>query len=121
MLKGKWKNQLGSILEVDEEREDGSFSGSYGTAVSRGDSLPPPHNVRGSFQICSDGGALVSFMVCWKIVKEGKEIRSNCTWNGKLFSGKDSFDCTWLLVTDLPDQEQWRSVFTNKDSFSRFE
>jgi hypothetical protein len=116
----EWQNELGSTLLIHEQRNEGNvFIGSYQTGVARADQLPPPTPVIGSYQECEDGGFLLSFVVQWSVVREGKTRFSSCCWNGKLFKDAGSFTTTWTLVSDVEETALWNSVTTNKNTFIR--
>jgi len=113
-LNGKWKNELGSVVEF-EASENGELKGSFQSQV--GHAAGTKHNIVGSWSVVNEG-ALISFVVNWNNLLPGAK-RSTTAWSGRLYLNPLQIVTTWILTTDLPKNQDWKSVSTNKDIFTK--
>jgi len=115
LITGQWKNELGSKVKF-VATQDGELRGEYHTAVGN---VVVEHKLNGRWCSVREGGAVLSFGVAWDHLKPGKTKRSTTSWSGRLYLNPLKIVTTWTLVSELPIQDQWRSVTTNKDVFTR--
>jgi avidin family protein len=107
---GRWKNELGSILDI--RVRDGVITGTYVSAVSAGGGPTPPFPVTGT--VTED---LLVFTVNW-----GGLIT---TWCGHHVDADGSAQILtlWYLVKAVPDEtnpaNQWKMIEAGADSFMR--
>ena len=107
---GKWKNQIGSEMDLKVAGSD--VTGSYTSADSSG-GKPITGDLKGNVY-----GDLISFLVLWP-------GGSMTAWTGQLVDDENAprIKTLWHLVTDVPDPDEpkrlWTSTFAGADEFIR--
>ena len=118
MFNGKWKNQLGSVIEL-KEQENNTIVGKYWTAVGNAEYA----KIIGSYQKEQFEGStslLITFMVHWVDRKDPKKPPSCTVWTGQgIFENEvlKAIDTTWLLRRFTKQKLCWDGVLINKDYF----
>lgn len=109
---GRWKNQMGSTMDLAVSGND--ITGSYTTATS---GLGDGGQLTGALKGYA-AGDLISFVVLWP----GGSLTA---WTGQLINDDSApvIRTLWHLVTDVPDaaepKQLWTSTFSGADEFSR--
>jgi len=107
---GRWKNQMGSEMDLKVSGND--VTGTYTSASSAGGG-PITGTLKGYV-----AGDLISFIVLWP-------GGSMTAWTGQLVDDEDvpRIKTLWHLVTDIPDAQEptrlWTSTFAGADEFTR--
>lgn len=127
-LKGKWKNQLGSVMEFTEVK-DGYINGVYGTAVGnvKREDL---HEINGTYQLQKwkdedkkeHDVLLITFSVQWTKLKDKTKNPSCTTWSGQCIISNGvvtEIDTTWILRRFGFSKGLWDTTLFNKDYFKK--
>lgn len=107
---GRWKNQMGSFMDLSVTGSD--VTGSYTSASSSGGG-PVTGTLKGNAV-----GDLICFIVAWP-------GGSMTAWTGQLVDDDVAprIKTLWHLVTDVPDAGEparlWTSTFAGADEFTR--
>ncbi len=121
-LEGEWFNELGSrmVLTLDGE----NVRGEYHTAVGDADGI---YQLSGRVEPAVPGATerTVGWVVSWK--NEKRYTRAVTTWSGQWqlqnpASGGEPEEwiaATWLLTSDTPPAEDWKSTLVGQDVFTR--
>ncbi|KFZ69492.1 Avidin, partial [Podiceps cristatus] len=118
-LTGRWKNDLGSWMEVFAVDSQGNFSGEYHTAVSSTQKPIQPSPLIGSQHLDEDGKKTGrSFLV-----GSCSGSHSTAVFVGQCFAedgGKEVLQTSWLLreKVDSPHSD-WKATRTGRNVFSR--
>ncbi len=131
-IKGKWQNELGSIMNITEFGEK-TFSGVYYTSVGevkKGEGNP----LHGTYHIetwmdekkVKHTSFLATIVVQWVNRKEKSSNPSCTTWNGKCDLSDDEktvkgIDTTWLLRRFTTSFKNWDGIIMGKDYFVKYE
>ncbi|XP_072031809.1 avidin-like [Amphiura filiformis] len=112
LLRGKWYNELGSMMFIERVHSDGVFHGWYETAVGRQTGVKFP--LVGKIST-SQTNPTFGFTVVWK--------ESTTTWVGQFFdrNGEQTLLTTWILRNDNTYEDDWESTLIGKDQFKRTE
>ncbi|HVX22181.1 MAG TPA: avidin/streptavidin family protein [Acidimicrobiales bacterium] len=108
-MAGTWHSDLGSELhlELDGDRLAGTYHSAIGCECRE-------HPVTGFCNWSSSGdAATLAFVVPWPVT------RSVTTWAGRYDSRTDTISALWLLATEAPAAEAWRSTTVGHDAFHR--
>ena len=119
VLKGSWKNDKASVMDLIPH-SNGTFTGTYTTAVSRkGESLEA-RVFSGTYQEFAHG-VLCAFTAQWSYEKDGEPKWSTTSWSGQIWdTDLDHLVTTWILTSAVDKKEEsWGSVTTNKDIFRK--
>lgn len=115
-LKGKWHNELGSVMVIGPV-VDGGFELTYKTAVST------KNCAKGSFKgsgrlNTSRYGQTVAFTVSWQ--NKRSNCRSVTAWSGQLqkVDGEEQIVALWLL-TGIDPKNKWASTNIGQDVFTK--
>jgi Tol biopolymer transport system component len=130
-LKGKWINQLKSIMNITEFG-DNKLSGIYYTSVGEvkkgvGNPLDGSYNI----EIWTDdkGNKYTTFQVTFNVQwinRKEKGSKPSCTsWNGQVDLSKDGetvdgIDTAWILGRFTTSPDKWDRVGFGKDYFVPF-
>lgn len=105
-----WRNQLGSEL-VLHAGADGELSGAFRTAT--GGELDA-HRVRGVWDLAAVGpDCVLSFVVPWP------HAHGVTAWVGRYRHADGVLHLSWLMATDGPAGDEWRSTTAGHDEFQR--
>lgn len=118
-LNGKFTNNLGSNCTLIAK--DGIITGTYSTKPSRGKLTQDNFPIHGTYIPVKDG-VLLSFIVTYKMEglnNDGLEKFSTATWNGKVYSNKNSFKLNWLLVSNQTEENEWFATNLGQDHFTK--
>ncbi|NXY90525.1 AVID protein, partial [Alcedo cyanopectus] len=109
-LRGLWRNEQGSLMEISAVGNDGNFQGKYLTRVSLAGSCTRTSPLKGAQQQPGEGGrSTFGFTVHWD-----KFSNATAAFTGQCFvdaGGKETLTTTWLLreaVTSL--EEDWKAT-----------
>ena len=133
-ITGRWKNELGSILEVTT-RSGSSFTGTYITGVG-GRAGRGPYPVVGQITLLGHPGySRLAFTVCYDDADADADRSSVAMFCGRLCSPsvsphyRESIDTLWLVAHDpTPTQPgrpqdsdggEWRSKSFGRNTFER--
>lgn len=109
-LVGKWENELGSIMTI-EQFDGTNFSGTYQSAVSSdGKSLTGP-------LLGTIAGDALAFTVNW-----GTTYSSVTSWNGLLLGdGSQTYMYTLWNLSSTPENEDdvWQSIQAGAELFAQ--
>lgn len=109
-LNGVWRNQLGSELVVHADTF-GALTGSFRAA---GGHDQAGHAVTGSYDVTASGDdCVLAFTVRWP------EAHGVTVWAGRFRHEDGTLVATWLMTSDLPPEEEWRSTLIGHDVFER--
>ena len=120
ILSGAWTN--GHDSEMIIKASHGLIIGTYKSGVSReGGPLEAKYFSGGYSE--TDYGLLVTFYALWQYTDEDGNEKKSCTsWAGQIwFDNLNQIDTTWILVSAMEEKDSWRSVLTNKDTFTKME
>lgn len=109
-LTGKWVNELGSVMTITSQTDDGLLSGLYLSKVSEGHK-----EVEGKLTGYVAGDS-VGFVVDWS-----PSYDSTASWSGKILAGpgKTPYIYTlWTLSKHLDDADWWDSFSSGSDHFT---
>ncbi len=108
-LGGRWRNDLGSELELHDT--DGFLSGRYTSAVGEARRSEPLIG----FCTPPSGAAIVvlAFVVRWP------GTGSVTSWTARYDGERDSLEAAWLLEAASPSEAAWRSMQLGHDVFRR--
>lgn len=115
-MKGIWKNELGSILQISKVSDAGLISGEYRNYVSN-NITPIKVPITGWVNQANDGSNIapvISFAASW-----GRKAGSITSWTGyctKNDAEQDSITTIWNLVKSNTDVE-WGRIITNSNTF----
>jgi len=120
-LEGRWRNELGSILEITQTRMDGTFVGRYTSAVGNVSSSwytavgtwTPNTNLQSSYK--EENKLTIGFSVSWNNERHGNS-RSTTVWTGQIWG---TFMHTfWVLTNQLDTKEElWNSTLIGTNVF----
>ena len=121
MFKGKWRNELGSILNIVDVNPDGTLTGTYNTAVGDDDVVGKGEPVSGRYN-----GELISF------IADFEGTGSMTTWMGRYeqISEKargieeERINTVWVLGRTMEGEddekvEMWATFLTNANTFTK--
>ncbi len=110
-LKGKWSNELGSVMDVQHVNGD-AFSGEYSSKVS-----DTGKSVKGTLS-GTVAGDTIGFIVNWK-----PDFASVTSWSGKILAtdtGAAYIYTLWHLSRGVKDpKDWWQSFLSGSDTFFR--
>ena len=110
-LAGTWRNQLGSTLTIEVERQSGlrgTFQAAVGSIPDKAYPLAGFVDTRPFGQECVFG-----FVVDWT------DSHSVTVWTGRLDMEKDTVDATWLMTSETGSPGGWNSTLVGHDVFRR--
>ncbi len=117
---GKWRNELGSAVEIAEVDPDGTIHGYYWTAVGAGEVVGKREPLIGVVS-----GEVISFIVNWP------DTDSMTSWMGRHHvvtrddgSSEERISTLWTLArTEVGDPSKpvpiWASFLVNADTFAK--
>jgi hypothetical protein len=109
-VEGSWYNELGSHLEL-ATGDDGRLTGTFCSPVG-GDDRPQP--VTGFVDLAPpDGTAVLGFTVSWPAT------HSLSVWAGRCDLEQQVIETTWLLASELRQDEAWHSTLVGHNRFTR--
>jgi hypothetical protein len=113
-LKGKWFNELGSIMDL--QVNNGAISGTYQTKVGDAHGI---YELVGQVDTDNDESTAIGWVIVWNN-KYGSSD-SVTAWSGQFqcIDSKDTIITTWLLTGETIPTNDWRSTFIGKDIFTR--
>lgn len=109
-LSGVWRNQLGSELVLHADGF-GGLTGSFRPAG--GPSTVGGHGVWGTYDTGATGDMVLSFTVKWP------ETHALTVWVGHRRVAEGTIQTTWLMVTDIRPEDEWRGTMLGHDVFQR--
>ena len=125
MIGGKWKNTLGSVMEVIPGIECDKFMGTYTTGVGN---ARKTHSMLGQFQYKEYQGRpclLMTWSVQWTDPMDATKPPSCTTWSAQgVFDdimNVCALDSTYVLRRYTDAFERWDQPIVNKDMFIRLE
>ncbi len=110
--RGKWQNELGSLLVIDKINNDGSIKGEYRSSTGVDGKVFPLSGLVNNYQVSDTSVTSIAFSVRW----EG--YNSITSWTGSCDSDSDGprIKTLWHLVR--PEQEfEWERVIANSSTF----
>jgi len=110
-LGGSWENQLGSVLNLEDDGA-GGLGGFYqsATGATTGASYP----VRGFYNLSDSRPCrVIGFVVDWGV------HHALTAWSGRYYPETDSIHATWLMTTSTTGEDEWRSTLVGQDLFRR--
>ena len=118
-VSGKWKNALGSVMEL-MENENGQITGMYTTAVTSKESSlkeEPAELVGYINRNQTKQTTTIAFCMAWK-------IKGSCSaFSGQIFQDDDGTDVlktTWLLHSPADSPcNNWEATRVGEDTFTR--
>ncbi|NXC08621.1 AVR1 protein, partial [Orthonyx spaldingii] len=107
-LTGWWENDLGSKMQVFKVDNDGTFSGTYHTAVSNTQKRIQPSPLVGFQHMDEDGQCTFGFTVNWTFSD------STAVFVGQCFNrddGEEVLHTSWLLREKVDSESSdWRAT-----------
>ncbi|KAL4223588.1 hypothetical protein ACF0H5_017058 [Mactra antiquata] len=115
-IEGTWKNDQGSILEL--EASDGLITGKY---------LPGVGNAVGHYDVIGkymsagpkNDKLIVSWVVSWHNDADGNS-ESSTTWNGIYYPEEGVMYTKYLIVSFQDRANYWKSTLSGSDEFRLF-
>uniref|UniRef100_A0A452HEG5 Avidin n=1 Tax=Gopherus agassizii TaxID=38772 RepID=A0A452HEG5_9SAUR len=117
ILTGLWRNELGSKMQIQEVKGDGTFSGEYKTAVSLARRPIQPASLNGSQHFDEAGQPTFGFTVNWKSFSD-----STTVFTGQCFvdeNGKEILETMWLLREKAKAPNGWEATRVGTNVFTR--
>jgi hypothetical protein len=117
-ISGTWYNELGSQMEITTN-PDGSLSGTYYSAVGQ---AQYQYTLSGRYDAApSSGGQSVGWTVAW--LNQYGNAHSTTSWTGQYqidpATGQEEIYTFWLLVAEMPSQQDWSATNVGQDTFTR--
>ncbi|NWX92673.1 AVID protein, partial [Nothoprocta ornata] len=107
-LQGLWKNQLGSNMTLSALDAEGTFTGSYHTAVADTNKRILVSPLRGAQQPGTKGPATFGFTVQWQFTDSVTAFVGQCFVDHR---GKETLETTWLLREEVPTRrDSWKAT-----------
>jgi len=122
LITGAWINELGSkadFIATITETNDTILTGTYHTGVGSATKSEPIHGTWSAAGLGQEG-ALMGWSVAWKNNNPGSPL-SNASWSGRLriINGKPIIKAFWHLTAGTDIADEWDSVTTNVDTFTK--
>ncbi|XP_039224953.1 avidin-like isoform X1 [Crotalus tigris] len=116
-LRGTWKNDLNSTMEIKSVSNTGVFSGLYKTAVSSSGKPVPSSPLQGIQHLGSQ--PTFGFTVSWKVTESTAVFVGQCLMDE---NGKEQLKTTWLLRAKVRSAaEDWGATRVGPNIFYRIE
>ncbi|KAL3855502.1 hypothetical protein ACJMK2_014709 [Sinanodonta woodiana] len=114
-ISGKWKNQLGSIMEIS--CQDGSLSGKYSSAVGVAVGF---YKLLGQYNIvgANNNDCVVGFSVAWNNDVMGNS-NSTTSWTGIHYASEGMIHTHWILVRYMEPNKLWTATMVGHDVLKR--
>ncbi|XP_041118791.1 avidin-like [Polyodon spathula] len=113
-LKGKWKNQLGSTMNISKGQNNGNFTGSYLTKVTREKNveikISPISGV-----VHNSSEPIFAFLVKWSFSDSITSFIGQCFDDDK----GERLETIWLLRAKASSSENWAATRVGSDVFRR--
>ncbi len=110
-LSGRWRNQLGSLLELEGDGDGGihgKFCNSVGSEAGRWQPL------RGWYDpSAGQGSNVIGFVVDWT------GLHCITAWSGQYRPGTDTISATWTMTTACEADDEWKATVVGHDVFHR--
>ncbi|NXD16870.1 AVID protein, partial [Nothocercus nigrocapillus] len=108
-LQGLWRNQLGSNMTLSALDAEGTFTGSYHTAVAATNKRILASPLRGAQQQSgTKGQATFGFTVQWQFADSVTAFVGQCFVDHR---GKETLETTWLLREEMPTRrDSWKAT-----------
>uniref|UniRef100_A0A8C7EDU7 Avidin n=1 Tax=Nothoprocta perdicaria TaxID=30464 RepID=A0A8C7EDU7_NOTPE len=114
---GLWKNQLGSNMTLSALDAEGTFTGSYHTAVADTNKRILVSPLRGAQQPGTKGQATFGFTVQWQFTDSVTAFVGQCFVDHR---GKETLETTWLLREEVPTRrDSWKATRIGTNTFTR--
>ncbi|XP_062596648.1 streptavidin-V2-like [Saccostrea cucullata] len=111
-LAGKWKNELGSKMEIT--CNEGTISGRYESTVGQAVNW---YDLSGRYLQVNEKDFMVGWSVAWK--NQDEDAKSLTSWTGVYYAEKDEIWTQWILGAFKNQTDYWRIYYTNQNVFTR--
>uniref|UniRef100_A0A8B9BXI5 Avidin n=1 Tax=Anser brachyrhynchus TaxID=132585 RepID=A0A8B9BXI5_9AVES len=118
-LQGLWRNELGSNMTLLALDMDGTFSGSYHTAVAATDKQILVSPLQGVLQPPGTKGQqpTFGFTVQWQFADSTTVFVGQCFVDRR---GKETLETAWLLREGVPSRRDvWKATSVGTNVFTR--
>uniref|UniRef100_A0A8C3PMU2 Avidin n=1 Tax=Calidris pygmaea TaxID=425635 RepID=A0A8C3PMU2_9CHAR len=118
-LRGLWRNEQDSLMEISAVRDNGEFQGKYLTQVTLAGGCARASPLTGAQQQPSEGGwPTFTFTVRWD-----KFSNATTAFAGQCFldtGGKETLTTMWLLREAVGSlEEDWKATRVGRNVFTR--
>ncbi|XP_016116984.1 avidin-like [Sinocyclocheilus grahami] len=122
IVSGKWKNELGSVMEM-KEKENGQIIGTYLTAVTSKESSHTEETADLVGYINTDQTkqtTTIAFCMAWKIEGSCSAFTGQIFQENKDGSIEDVIKTTWILHSPVDGlQDNWEATCVGENTFHR--
>lgn len=114
-ISGKWKNQMGSILDIS--CENGYLNGKYSSAVGNANGL---YEILGRYNMvgANNQDCVAGFSVAWNNDIMGNS-NSTTSWTGIHYASEGVIHTHWILVRYMEPNKLWAASMVGHDDFER--